>query len=50
MDYFFSDNAGEHNAFVELIPNAVSQKSLGLIERYAKTQSFFDASTVNSEN
>lgn len=50
MDYFFSDNVGEHNAFVELIPNAVSQKSLGLIERYAKTQSFFEASTVNSEN
>jgi len=50
MDYFFSDNSGEHNRFVEVIPNAVSQKSLSLIERYAKTQSFFDASTVNSEN
>jgi PKHD-type hydroxylase len=50
MDYFFSDISGEHNTFVEVIPNAVSQKSLNLIEKYVKTQSFFDASTIKSEN
>ena len=50
MDYFFSDNAGEHNVFVEVIPNAISQKSLNLVEKYVKTQSFFDASTIKSEN
>jgi len=50
MDYFFSDNSGEHNTFVEVIPNAISQRSLSLIEKYVKTQSFFDASIIKSEN
>lgn len=44
MDYFFSDIAGEHDVFVKVIPNAVSQMSLNAIQKYASKKELFDAS------
>ena len=44
MDYFFSDIAGEHDVFVKVIPNAVSQQSLNAIQKYVRGKELFDAS------
>jgi PKHD-type hydroxylase len=50
MDYFFSDIVGEHDVFVKVLPNAVSQHSLNLIQKYANTQELFDASVKKEGN
>jgi PKHD-type hydroxylase len=50
MDYFFSDIVGEHDVFVKVLPNAVSQQSLNLIQKYANTQELFDASVKKEGN
>lgn len=44
MDYFFSDVAGEHDVFLKVIPNAVSQQSLHAIQKYISKKELFDAS------
>lgn len=44
MDYFFSDISGEHDVFVKVIPNAVSQQSLSAIQKYVGGKELFDAS------
>ena len=49
MDYFFSDNAGEHDVFVKVLPNAVSQHSLNAIQKYVSKKELFDASVKRTD-